>query len=446
MSLINRLLPNNHRAQEPAEEHRTLSSSAFIPLPSDTYNGDLVGTHKAMSHMAVFACVRLLADTIASLPMYVYRRDADNMPQRVFPTPTLIRKPVPEMDLFQWKWMIVSTLALRGNSFHMVTGRDALGYPTALMPLHPDLVHVERRVNVLEWYDPIYRVMGERVKSADIIHIRRFTMPGEPLGLTPIQQAARAIGIGLSAEEYGYRYFRDSANPSSVLRTDQSLTPEEVELNQAQWIASNGGRRLPAVLSGGFDWKPITITPEESQFLATRSASTGDIARFFGVPPHMIGDVERSTSWGTGIEQQSLGFVTYTLMGWLTCIESSISNALPRGQFAKFDTTALLRGDQKSRYESYQLARQAGLLSVNEMRAREEMPPVPDGDGYLQPLNFAPLGFDPATVATPKTVTEGTTEGTDPAPTPAPKKPAGLEPAPPGIGARIISRYRQEHT
>ena len=175
-------------------------------------------------------------------------------------------------------------------------------------------------------------------------------------------------------------------------------------------------------------------------------AAEPEIDQFVLALDELLGDVERSTSWGTGIEQQSLGFVTYTLMGWLTCIESSISNALPRGQFAKFDTTALLRGDQKSRYESYQLARQAGLLSVNEMRAREEMPPVPDGDGYLQPLNFAPLGFDPATVATPKTVTEGTTEGTDPAPTPAPKKPAGLEPAPPGIGARIISRYRQEHT
>lgn len=435
MSLINRLLPRE-RPHANEVEARTVTSSAFIPPPADGYASDVVGTHRAMSHMAVFACVRLLADTIASLPMAVYRRDANNLPQRVSPTPKVILQPTPGFDLFQWKWMVVSALALRGNSFHVVTGRDSLGYPTALMPVHPDLVYIERRTNILEWYDPIYRVAGERVERADIVHIRRFTMPGEPLGLTPIQQAARAIGIGISAEEYGHRYFRDSANPSSVLRTDQTLTPEEIELNQAQWISSNGGRRLPAVLSGGFDWKPISITPEESQFLQTRSASVADVARFYGIPPHMIGDVERSTSWGSGIEQQAIGFITYTLMGWLTCIESAISNLLPRGQFMKFDTNYLMRGDMKSRFESYQLARQSGLMSVNEMRAREEMPPVPDGDGYLQPLNFAPLGFDPATAATPKT------EGTDPTSKPA----QGLEPTPPGIGARLLSRYRQEHT
>ena len=435
MSLINRLLPQ----RDSAPEQRTVTGSSFIPPAGYDFSPDLPGVHRAMSNMAVFACVRLLADTIASLPMYVYRRDANNMPQRIWPTPGVIRQPTPEFDLFQWKWMIVSTLALRGNSFHVVSGRDKLGYPTSLVPVHPDLVHVERRTNLLEWYKPVYRVMGDHVDNCDMIHIRRFTMPGEALGLTPIQQAARAIGIAIAAEEYGHRYFRDSANPSSVLRTDQTLTPEEIELNQAQWISSNGGRRLPAVLSGGFDWKPISISPEESQFLETRGAQTADIARFFGVPPHMIGDTERSTSWGTGIEQQSLGFVTYTLMGWLTCIESALSDILPRGQFVKFDTDHLLRGDQKSRYESYQLATQSGLLSVNEMRAREELPPVAHGDGHLQPLNFAPLGFDPAVVAMPKPVAEGTAPGTS-------TKPAtGQEAAPPGIGGkRSLHHYREQ--
>lgn len=391
-----------------------------------------------MQSMALFACVRLLADVIASMPWYVYKRDKDNVPHRIFPSPPVIRQPCADLDLFEWKWMVVYTLALRGNSYHLITGRDNQGNPSGLMPLHPDMVFLERRTNVLEWYDPIYRVLGERVPREDIIHIRRFTVPGEPYGMSPVRQAARAIGISLAAEEYGYRYFKDSANPSSVLRTDQTLDDDEVERVQAEWISSHGGRRLPAVLSGGFDWKPISITPEESQFLQTREYQIADIARLYGVPPHLIGDQTKATSWGTGIESMNLGFHAYTLAGWTTCIESAISNFLPRGQVIRFDPSVLLRGDLKTRLEAYNLGRQTGLWSANDLRAKEELPPIEDGDGYLQPLNFAPMGFDPALVPEPKPVPEGTEPGPGAAPSPEAAPQAapheGQEPEPSGIG------------
>lgn len=429
------------RAEVAAPEQRSYNGTAFMP----SYEGigtDVVGELHAMQSMALFACVRLLADVIASMPWYVYKRDKDNVPRRIYPSPAVIRRPCADMDLFEWKWMVVFTLALRGNSYHMITGRDNAGNPTGLMPIHPDMIFLERRINVLEWYDPIYRVLGERVPREDIIHIRRFTVPGEPYGMSPIRQAARAIGISLAAEEYGYRYFQDSANPSSILRTDQHLEPEEVERNQKEWIASNGGRRLPAVLSGGFDWKPISISPQESQFLATREYQIADIARLYGIPPHLIGDQTKATSWGSGIESLNLGFAAYTLAGWTTCIESAISSSLPGGKVIRFDPSVLLRGDVKTRYEAYQLARNTGFMNVDEIRGAEEKGPLPDGlgQGYIQPVNYAPIGFDPAVVPMPKSIQGGTEPGgsesvpagTEPSHEPPPSG-HGQEPEPPGV-------------
>jgi HK97 family phage portal protein len=148
-------------------------------------------------------------------------------------------------------------------------------------------------------------------------------------------------------------------------------------------------------------WRQISISPNESQFLETRQFQRSEIAMLFGIPPHMIGDTEKSTSWGTGIEQQSIGFVTYTLRPWLTCIESVLSNLLPRGQYAQFNVDALLRGDQKGRYEAYLQARNAGWMNVNEIRELEDRAPIPNGDDYLQPLNYGPLGSDPLAAKTP---------------------------------------------
>lgn len=412
--------------------------SAFAPAGYDGLYPDTFGELRAMQSMAVFACVRILADTIAAMPWYVCKRDKNNIPQRMYPTPAVIRQPCADMDLFSWKWMVVASLALRGNSYHIITGRDNAGNPTGLLPVHPDYVFLERRTNVLEWYDPIYRVLGKVIPREDIVHIRRFTLPGEPWGLSPISQGARAIGITLAAEEYGHRYFKDSANPSSILHTDSTLTPDEVERNKEEWISSNGGRRLPAVLSGGFDWKPISISPNESQFLETRQFQISDIARLYGVPPHLIGDQEKATSWGTGIESMNLGFHTYTLMGWTTCIEAAISQFLPGGRVVQFDPSALLRGDFKTQVDAINTARQASLLNADEGRAKLDLPPIGGdaGSSYMQPGNMVPLGFDPATVALPKTVPEGT----DPAhPGPAAATPPaaqGQEPEAPGIGKR----------
>ncbi|MFC9966327.1 phage portal protein [Nocardia ignorata] len=391
MSLLSRLF-------DAPTEARAFTRSDAIPKNSEGYfteAGEHVNDQTALRLAAVYACTRLLADSVASLPLDAYRKRG-SVREEISPAPSLIKKPSAYLENFEFFFQTVSSLALRGNSFHLINKRDAFEYPIEMEPVHPDCVRVDLDEVTGR---PTYAVDGVRVAYYDIVHIRRFTLPGSAIGLSPIQQAQVGIGMGLAAERFGARWFGQSANPSSVLETDQNLDETQAKRLQKSWMSSHGGKRHPAILSGGVKWKPISITPEESQFLETRKFQRGEIAMLFGVPPHMIGDTDKSTSWGSGIEQQSIGFVTYTLRPWLTCIESALSALLPRGQFVKFNVSALLRGDTPARYEAYNTGRLGGWLSVNEIRALEDMAPIgPEGDTYIQPMNMAPLGSeDPGT-------------------------------------------------
>lgn len=381
-------------------EKRVYQPNAFrIPKNSDGYGVDAgvyVSDIGAMQLVAVNACVRLLADSVAGLPLDAYRKRG-NIREPIAAAPSLIAAPFEGLTTFEGMWQTVACLALKGESMSVAMSRDRFEFVTSMLPVHPDCWTVEPN---REGGKPIYKVEGERIPNEDVIHIRRFSLPGELHGLSPIQAARQGIGLGLAAERFGARFFGDSANPSSVLETDQDLTEDQALRNQQAWIDSHGGRRRPAMLSGGLKWRPISITPEESQFLETRQYQRSEIAMLFGIPPHMIGDTDKSTSWGTGIEQQGIGFVTYTLMNWLNPIEAAFSALLPRGQFARLNVNALLRGDMKARFDAYVSARNAGWLNVNEIRELEDRAPVPNGDDYIQPLNMGPLGSDP--LATPK--------------------------------------------
>lgn len=388
MSILGRLLPR-HDGQT---EFRTLHNSAVIPPPGMADSIEYVGvggTDAAMRNMTVFACVRLLADTIAALPWKAYRRDSHGLPRELPAQPKILTSPYPTFDLFQYKWMMIASLALRGNFYAYITDRDNIGHPTALLPIHPDAVRCETRANdPLMWFDPEYSILGERVAKEDMIHIRRFTNPGDSVGLSPIRQAAVAIGMGLAAEKYGYNYFRDSANPSGTLSTDQEIDDGAVQRVQRNWIASHGGRRLPAVLTNGFKFETLSISPEESQFLETRQFQRSEICMMYGVPPILIGDTKETTAWGTGVEQITQGAVTYTFSAWTACIESELSSMLPRGQFVRFDYNALLRGDIERRYTAYKNGISGTWLTPNEVRAFEELTPVEGGDTLLQATNL----------------------------------------------------------
>lgn len=381
-------------------ESRDVVSSTAIPTNGMGFGGYdagvFVNDRTAMQQLAVYSCIKLLADIVSTLPVDVFRgADASRVNLK---SPAVIEDPDPDLNGVEYNHQVVTSLAARGNSFELITSRDKFEYPLTRMPLHPDCVSVSRNRDDGR---ADYRVNNELVPRANMIHIRRFTLPGELEGLSPIRQAAQAIGISLAAERYGARFFGDSATPSSVLEAEGTVPDAEAVRTMKSWVSSHGGRRVPALLSGGLKYRTISITPEESQFLATREFARSEIAMFFGIPPHMIGDTSKATSWGSGIEQLGIGFVKYTLLPWLRCMEATYSRVLlPRGQFMRFNVNGLLRGDTLSRYNSYTQARNAGWLNVNEIRGLEDMPPIgPDGDSYIQPLNYGPLGVDPMATA-----------------------------------------------
>lgn len=347
--------------------------------------GAFVSENTAMRIIDVYACVSLRADSISMLPAKSYRKAGD-IRSEVNPQPPLIAQPDPEIEANEFWSRMETSLLLRGNAYARVVARDDRGTPTAVKNLHPDDVKPERNpgTKLIQ-----YRLVnGDVVPRFDMIHVRWVTMPGQIEGLSPVECARRGLGSAIATEDFGAKWFRDGAAPSSVLETDQDLDTQAAKTVTARWISTHGGRRRPAVLSGGLKWRPITITPNESQFLETRGFNTNQIARLFRVPPHMIGELDKTTSWGKGIEEQGIGYVVYTLGPSLVRYEAAFTRVLPRPQYLKFSVGALLRGNTKDRYLSYAIGRQWGWLSVNDIRALEDLPPVEGGDTYLQPLNM----------------------------------------------------------
>lgn len=406
MSFLSRVFTGG--ASSPSEA-RDITGLTSVPtvyedamMTTGNYYAGMTETN-AMTLSAFYACVTLLADTVASLSVKAYRIK-DGVKTLVDPQPKLLSSsPYPECTMFSWLWMMMESLLVTGNAFGYITARGEDERPIAIMPVHPDVVRIEVPKKG-DNDDPIYMIGGEKVPRDDIVHIKRYPIAGSVLGMSPVQKCAAQLGLGLAAERYGLRYFQDSANPSGLLTTKDELTDQQAKRAMRTWLQSHQGRRLPAVLSNGLEWQPISISPEESQFLETRKFQVVEIARIFRIPPHMIGETEKSTSYGTGIEHQALGFTKFNLNAWITCFEQEIGRLLPRGQTAEFSLDDLQRADFKTRWEGYRLGREAGVYSVNDIRQMEGLPPVEDGEGRIQPMNFAPLGYEPPKEPTQPTV------------------------------------------
>lgn len=407
-----------------AVERRTVAQFGDSSIPT---NGSLahmsaagvpVNEQTAMKMVAVWACVRILANTLSSLPINAMQtRDGITVPAAV--QPTIVTDPFGGASTARWpsrregmKQLAVSA-ALRGNGYGVVTARDWLFRPSRVAVCHPDVV----KVDADDDGGRIYEVNRKKVDTADMVHIMGLSMPGALTGMSPIAYARQAIGLGLAAEEFGARFFGDGAHLTGVISVDGDLTIASARQMKEAWEASHSGLKnahAAGILSGGAKWTPITVPPEDAQFLGTRAAANLDMAMLFGIPPHMIGQVDRTTSWGTGIEQQGIGFLTYTFADWLCMFEDAWTAMLPRGTTAVTDTTALQRTDTAGRMASYVQARTAGVLTQNEARGKENLPPVEGGDDINAPLNSAHAGDAPADPAADD-------DPPEPPPVPAPK-------------------------
>ena len=364
--------------------------------------GVSVTAQSAMQVPPVFACVRIISGAIATLPLGIKRRvdartreDASDHPLWVL----LRRRPNRWMTPSAFRRMSQMHLLLRGNAYALKV-RNARGDVVELLPMHPDRVKVEQLDDLSLVYTYARKKGGKVVlPQADVMHLVGMTLDGVT-GLSVIAYARETLGLAIATERHGASMFRNGATVGAVLKHDKTLGPEAQATLRASLEAyrgsENAGRTL--ILEEGMGYEQLGMTAEDAQFIETRKFSRSDIAMFFGVPPHMIGDTEKSTSWGTGIEQQSQGFVAYTLRDWLSTWEETIDRDLIGDRepdlFARFNLAGLVRGDLKARYTSYLQGRQGGWLSVNDIRELEDMNPVDGGDVYLEPLNMAPIGSE----------------------------------------------------
>lgn len=358
--------------------------------------GVTVSTTSAMRLTAVYACVRLIAETIAAMPLKTYTGDGPDRREARLPAERVIwDRPNPEQTRQTFWSQVLVSLLLDGNAF-VNTARDGLGRVAELWVLDPTLVSIGRT----EAGERVYEVSGSgTLTPREIVHIPGILLPGAVRGLSPIGQARQALGIAIAAEKLGARLFGSGTLLGGILEVDADLSGKEhvVQALQERFASMNAGlanSHRVAVIDNGAKFRPLGLPPEDAQFLESRRFQVAEIARLYGVPPHMIGDVERSTSWGTGIEQQNIGFVQYTLQPWIIRIEQAITAyLLPRPRYAKFTVDGLLRGDVATRIAYYGAGRRDGWLTPNQIRALEDMPPREDpaGDQYLDtPTGAAP--------------------------------------------------------
>ena len=370
-----------------------------------SWSGKAVTERTALQQTAVYACVRIISETIASLPLHFYKyTDAGKEKDYTHPLYYLLHdEPNNEMIAFAFRETLVSHLLLWGNAYAQII-RDGKGKVISLYPLLPDKMEVERSDITGEIYYIYTDTKGQRhiLKNFEVLHIPGLGYDGL-IGYSPIAMTKNAIGLSIAAEEYGCKFFANSANPSGVLEHPGVLKdPKKLRESWNEVYGGTSNSHRVAVLEEGLSFKPISIPPNDAQFLETRKFQINEICRIFRVPPHMVADLEKSSF--SNIEQQSLDFIVNTIRPWLVRIEQSICQKLllknEKGKyFVKFNANGMLRGDFASRMNGYAIARQNGWMSTDDIRELEDMnklPPGLGGDRYLcngNMVDLATAGF-----------------------------------------------------
>lgn len=387
-------------------ENRT-AGSTYTFYMGGTTSGKTVTERSAMQMTAVYSCVRILSEAVAGLPLHLYRYKEDSGKEKALDHPLyrlLHDEPNPEMSSFVFRETLMTHLLLWGNAYAQVI-RNGKGEVIALYPLMPNKMSVDRDENGRLYYT-YYRGSDEAIKSrdfavtlqpSDVLHIPGLGFDGL-VGYSPIAMAKNAIGMAIACEEYGAKFFANGAAPGGVLEHPGTIKdPQRVRESWQSTFGGSGNANKIAVLEEGMKYTPIGISPEQAQFLETRKFQINEIARIFRIPPHMVGDLEKSSF--SNIEQQSLEFVKYTLDPWVTRWEQSIQRTLLSHDekavyFAKFNLEGLLRGDYQSRMNGYAIGRQNGWMSANDIRELENLDRIPaeeGGDLYLINGNMLPL-------------------------------------------------------
>lgn len=386
-------------------EKRAMSTSQLYDLiaaGNATYAGPSVNEDNAMRSSAVYACVRIISESIASLPLVLYKQSGRNK-QRAIAHPTysvLHDLANPLMTALEWRELMIAHAVLRGNGYSQKI-LDNRGRVVELWPLNPKHMEgYEVRGKQLFW---LYRDPDNQLQAINSEYIHHIKGLGDGyMGVSPIAQAARqAVGLSLAAEEFGSRFYSNGARPGLILRYPGKLSQAAHDRLKASFATEHQGlsnAHRTKILEEGMDISTIGIPPNEAQFLETRKFQVTEIARIFRVPPHMLADLDRATF--SNIEQQSLDFVINTLRPWLVRHEQAIYRDLltpveRRNHFAKYVVEGMLRGDTATRYMAYTTAVNTGFMTRNEVRELEDLNPLDGLDEPLLPLNMMEAGAEP---------------------------------------------------
>jgi HK97 family phage portal protein len=402
MALVEKLLKWSPGGSQ-ARADTWMQMAAWPGFLGDSVAGISVSPDTALKISTVYACVGLLSETIASLPLVIFRyienEDGRERARNHPLYPVLHDQPNETQTAFEFVQMMQTHALMSrngcGGCAKIIAGPR--GFADQLEPLHPDNVRKEKLANGRIRYQ--VREDDGREKpylDEDIFEVRGLSLDGWN-SVSVVSYARDSFGLSMAAERYGGRFFRNDSRPGGVLTTEGKLNGDAAKRIKGEWEALHSGtnQNRVAVLEQGLKWQQVGISPEEAQFLGTREFQAEDICRWFRVPPHMVGLTSKATSWGSGLEEMNLGFLAYTLRPWLTRWTQAIKRDLilaTETYFADFIIEHLLKGDIQTRYNAYAVARQWGWLSVNDIRRKENENPIPGGDAYLQPLNMAPAG------------------------------------------------------
>ncbi len=348
---------------------------------STTDAGQTVTNKTALQHLTVYGCNRFICDGISTLPVDVYRRRADGSPEELA-TPRIVATPTADLVFTSWATQVLSSLLMAGNfyGFRTYTG----GTLTEVVPIDPERVTVRR-----ENGRKVFLIEGRPFTAFEIMHIPGVMWPGSDVGMSPLEAARQTIGHGMSAKEFGARFFTQDATMPGVIEVPGELDPPKAKEMARQWAASRRKAgdtkvKLPGVLVGGATWKATGVTNEQSQFLETSQYTASEIAsQMFQIDPAEMGlPVEGSSLTYANLEQRNARKVQVTFLPWITRLEAALTSMLPRPQYVKLNVNGLLRGDMKTRYDSYAVGIQNRFVLPNEAREREDEPPLDGGDDF----------------------------------------------------------------
>lgn len=359
-----------------------------VPTWAEVSNGQVglvEGTEqRALTLTPLFACVNLLADTVSTLPIKTYR-DVDGE-KTLAPQARLFAELERSGQLSPWLHALVVSMAIRGDGLGRVMDRDGFGYPTQIEWVDPTGVWFDYGTP----QDPRigWRMGGKLVPEVDVLHIPWFTLPGRKMGLSPIGAFAATINGGLEASKYATDWFRAGGFPTGTFQNvDQTMTAEQATEVKSLFRRSIAARE-PLVYGKDWQYNPVSVPPNEAQFIEAQRLNATQIASIYRIPPEMVGGETGKSMTYTSVEHQQIQFVMMTLRPWLVKLERAFTSILPDRQYVKFNADALIRADTKTRYEVHEIARKIGLNNTDELRRLEDLPPLPNGQGQ----DYTPLG------------------------------------------------------